>query len=54
MIAKAGHLAIIIPDFAQRRFSVSDLGFFEYLGNHQWRDWSGGEARKKIYMGVFA
>jgi hypothetical protein len=54
MVARAGHLALIIPHYARTRFALSEIGFYEYLGNHQWRDFSGRIARKKIYLGIFA
>ena len=41
MIARAGHLALIVPWFAQPPVSLETLGFFEYQGSHQWRDLSG-------------
>lgn len=41
MIARAGHLALIVPWFARPPVSLPSLGFFEYRGNHQWRDLSG-------------
>lgn len=41
MIATPGHLAIIVPFFAQRPVLVAQLGLFEYLGDHRWRNHSG-------------
>ena len=41
MIAQAGHLALIVPWFARPPVRPESLGFFEYLGSHQWRDFSG-------------
>lgn len=41
MIAREGHLALILPRMATppiRRWSV---GFYEYLGDHQWRSFGG-------------
>lgn len=41
MVAQAGHLALIIPDFARGTAVPETLGIYEYLGSHQWRDHSG-------------
>lgn len=41
MIARAGHLALIVPWFARPPVSLPSLGFFEYRGDHQWRDLGG-------------
>lgn len=41
MIARPGHVALIFPRMAHppvRRWSV---GFYEYLGSHQWRAYGG-------------
>ena len=41
MIARAGHIALIVPFMARlpvRRWSV---GIYEYLGDHQWRSHGG-------------
>lgn len=46
MIAEVGHIALIAPRFARRPFDDRELGVFEYLGRHQWRDCSGAGARR--------
>ena len=38
VIPKAGHLAFIIPDFAQRQIVPGGIGIYEYLGNGEWAD----------------
>lgn len=35
-IPRAGHIAIIIPHFAQRAVEPSGIGLYEYLGNKRW------------------
>jgi proteasome lid subunit RPN8/RPN11 len=35
-IPRAGHIAMILPDFAQREVRPGGIGIYEYLGNHQW------------------
>jgi len=44
MIAEVGHIALIAPRFARRPFDDRELGIYEYLGGHQWRDRSGASA----------
>jgi proteasome lid subunit RPN8/RPN11 len=40
MIAQAGHLALILPDFAKRnRRTLGGASVYEYLGNYQWKTW---------------
>ncbi len=43
MIATAGHLALIVPDFARPPVVQEKLGFFEYRGNHRWRSLGGSK-----------
>jgi proteasome lid subunit RPN8/RPN11 len=38
MIAKAGHFAIIVPDYAERDVGPENLGLYEYAGGHRWHD----------------
>ena len=45
MIPQAGHLAIIIPDFAVRSRLPGGIGVYEYLGARQWRDYSSNGKR---------
>ncbi len=37
MVALAGHVAIIVPRFAQGKIQLNDIGVHVYCGNHQWR-----------------
>lgn len=53
MIAKQGHIAIIIPDFAQKMVSPGELGIYEYMGSHRWHDSSGKTAHKYFYVGLW-
>jgi proteasome lid subunit RPN8/RPN11 len=36
MIASAGHIAIIIPNFAQPPVRRAALGVYRYMGNRKW------------------
>ncbi len=53
MIAKPGHVALIVPDLARRAVGASELGVYEYEGDHRWRDHSGHEAGKFFYVGIW-
>jgi len=53
MIAQPGHVALIVPNFATD-FRMRDIGVYEYLGSHRWRDHNGGKAGRFLYTGVWA
>jgi proteasome lid subunit RPN8/RPN11 len=53
MIGLSGHIAIIVPDFALRQPAAEELGVYEYLGDHRWRDFSGGAAGRFLYIGFW-
>lgn len=36
MIACAGHIAIVVPDFARPPVEICDVGVYRYLGNKSW------------------
>lgn len=38
VMAEVGHIAIILPDFAERETYPGGIGIFEYLGARRWRD----------------
>jgi proteasome lid subunit RPN8/RPN11 len=54
MIAKAGHVAVIVPDYAQGEGRRERLGVYKYEGAHGWRDYSGPAARQFFYVGAWA
>ncbi|HEY7415867.1 MAG TPA: hypothetical protein VH593_11790, partial [Ktedonobacteraceae bacterium] len=53
MIATPGHVALIVPGFAQHLVGASDVGLYEYRGNHCWREYNGGAARSFFYIGMW-
>ena len=53
MIAQSGHVALIVPNFATD-FRMRDVGAYEYLGSHRWRDHSGVNVGHFFYTGVWA
>jgi len=49
MISQPGHIAMIVPHFAQRKLVTLDsVGVFRYLGNHRWTTQSPGLEIVKI------
>jgi proteasome lid subunit RPN8/RPN11 len=53
MIAKRGHIALIVPKFAERTFMPSEIGVYEYEGEHRWRDLSGSRVGQTFYVGYW-
>lgn len=53
MIAQSGHVALIVPHFAQRGAAIDSLGVYEYNGAHNWTDRSRTPARY-FYVGRWA
>jgi len=51
MIARLGHIAIIVPDLAAQPVTHARLGIYEYRGGHQWTNHSGTAADKFFYVG---
>jgi hypothetical protein len=45
MISQAGHLALIIPDFAAEPVRIERLGIYRYLGGKKWLPVPGPERR---------
>ena len=51
MIGLPGHIALIVPHFAQCRWQTLDgVGIFEYLGDHEWRSWPARSSRVRISL----
>jgi proteasome lid subunit RPN8/RPN11 len=53
MIATRGHIALLVPRFAERIFRPHELGVYEYKGEHRWRDLSGARASRYFYVGFW-
>lgn len=54
MIPQAGHIAIVLPHFAQDSFdyhSRTNYGIYRYQGCNTWSDHSGADALKFFYIG---
>lgn len=48
MLALAGHVALIVPRFAQGNVQLEDLGVHLYRGSHQWTSQFGPSVRHLI------
>ena len=51
MIATAGHLALIVPNFARPPVLPEKLGFYEYRGSHRWRSLGGSKISRFLQIG---
>ena len=49
MIPEKGHVALIVPNFADRYYGPDKIGIYEFRGSGQWKDHSGNGAG---YFGV--
>jgi proteasome lid subunit RPN8/RPN11 len=54
MVARAGHIAIILPDFGRWPVRADRLGIYEYRGEHSWHDRRPGRARDFFYTGFWS
>ena len=52
MISRAGHIAVIVPEFARKPVRRHDLGIYEYRGGKQWRIVPSRERERFLYIGV--
>ena len=53
MVARDGHTAIILPNFARWPIKPGELGVYEYRGDHNWADHSGMRAHRYFYTGFW-
>jgi hypothetical protein len=54
MVARAGHVAIIVPKYASWPVPADGLGVYEYSGQHEWIDRSAGRAGRFFYTGFWS
>lgn len=54
MIAKVGHIALIVPGYAQRGARTDQVGVHEYRGDAGWRAHLGNAAATTLYVGWWA
>lgn len=54
MVARTGHVAIIVPRYAQSPVVHSELGIYEYCGKHTWKDQNGKFGGSFFYTGFWS
>jgi proteasome lid subunit RPN8/RPN11 len=54
MVARSGHVAIIVPRYARPPVLQSELGIYEYLGDHAWKNRGGRQAQRFLYTGFWS
>lgn len=52
MISRAGHIALIVPDFARPPVRTTSLGIYRYLGNKEWHAIPPSARRTFLSIGV--
>jgi hypothetical protein len=52
MISRAGHLALIFPNFARRPLRTEDVGIYRYLGNKRWNTVPPPARRGFLHIGL--
>lgn len=50
MVAITGHIAFIVPRFAQGKVRLQDLGMYVYEGNHKWVAYSGSDVGRLVRL----
>lgn len=53
MVALKGHIALIVPRFAQGRVRPQDLGMYVYEGSHAWVAHSGSDVGRLLRLTEF-
>lgn len=51
MISNRGHIALIVPNYAEGSQDARDLGIYQFKGSYTWDDHSGRAADKYFYIG---
>ena len=54
MVARQGHIAIIVPDFARWPIVENRMGIYEYRGDHEWIDRSTARCPNFFYTGFWS
>lgn len=52
MVSQAGHLALILPDFARAPILREDIGIYRYLGGGNWRSVPHAHRRRFFNIGL--
>ena len=51
MIARKGHLALIVPHYGSRPVQANGVGVHEYRGDRGWASWFGSKAERVLRIG---
>jgi len=51
MLAQAGHIGLIVPNYAQTSARPRDVGVHQYLGDGRWRSSLGRDAERRLVLG---
>ena len=54
MIARTGHIAVIVPEYASTPVRYNRLGIYEYQGGHRWAAKGHNAAHRYIYTGFWS
>jgi hypothetical protein len=54
MVARAGHIAIIIPNYARMPVLMNGIRIYEYCGQHEWIDRSPSKEPDYLYTGFWS
>jgi hypothetical protein len=54
LVARAGHVALIVPHLGTRQVGASDVGVFEYRGEDGWYAAPPHVRRRRLRIGWFA
>jgi proteasome lid subunit RPN8/RPN11 len=54
MVARSGHVAVIVPNFAAWPIPPNQLCVYEYRGQHEWFDRSPSRSRGFFYTGFWS
>jgi proteasome lid subunit RPN8/RPN11 len=54
MVAREGHIAIIVPEFARWPIGRAALGVYEYVSDHVWHNRGGRQAPRYFYRGFWS
>jgi proteasome lid subunit RPN8/RPN11 len=54
MIARAGHFAVIVPNYAIPPLREELIGVYEYRGSHDWTEYRDKQAKSILYTGYWS
>jgi hypothetical protein len=52
MVTQAGHLALILPQFARAPIRREEIGMYRYLGNSAWHTVPRAQRRAFFHIGL--